>query len=474
MKRNPLLLPLLALLVAGPALADSLAAKTPYSHKDAFEHYEGTKTCLACHEREATTFFHSQHYQWKAPAPGIVDSKGRQLGKINTINDFCTSPMANWIGIVKNGRGDSLSQGCSKCHAGLGRLPEEKISRTQLENIDCLICHAGGYQRDLYGSEKEGWQWKPILWKNPEGLDSVSKRITLPKKTHCLRCHAGSGGGPNYKRGDLEYTLAEAPRDFDVHLSKEGADLSCIDCHAGGDHRVVGRGADLSGTDSPAETLRCGSGKCHPAAPHGIEVLDRHAKRVDCTVCHIPDFARVDATDMVRDWSKGQWHEDKQRWTATITLEKNVRPVLAWWNGKSRATLLGEAPVRLADGRIGMMLPEGSRSDPSAKIHAFKLHKGKMPVLDGKGWIVPIVVEEFFADGKIDDGVRKAALGTYKIRDAKFSWVDTVRYMGIFHEVKPAKAALACLDCHGEKGRVDWKGLGYDRDPMTACFASSH
>ena len=90
-----------------------------YSHQEYFEHYEGTKTCLQCHEDEAKSFFHSQHYQWKAAAPNVVDSKGKELGKINMINDFCTNPVPNWIEKILNDKGKVLELGCSKCHAGL-------------------------------------------------------------------------------------------------------------------------------------------------------------------------------------------------------------------------------------------------------------------------------------------------------------------------------------------------------------------
>ena len=62
----------------------------------------------------------------------------------------------------------------------------------------------------------------------------------------------------------------------------------------------------------------------------------------------------------------------------------------------------------------------------------------------------------------------------YGIADAEYEWVDTTRYMGIFHEVPPATQALACLDCHGRGGRLTWKELGYDGDPLTHLMASSH
>ena len=46
--------------------------------------------------------------------------------------------------------------------------------------------------------------------------------------------------------------------------------------------------------------------------------------------------------------------------------------------------------------------------------------------------------------------------------------------MGIFHAVQPAENALGCLDCHGPDGRLDWRGLGYDADPLAAALSPSH
>jgi hypothetical protein len=54
----------------------------------------------------------------------------------------------------------------------------------------------------------------------------------------CLRCHAASGGGPNFKRGDIEYALKDPPRDLDVHMSADGHDMDCVACHGGDKHRV--------------------------------------------------------------------------------------------------------------------------------------------------------------------------------------------------------------------------------------------
>ncbi len=455
---------LVALVLISLAADPVSAAKRTYSHQEYFEHYEGTATCLACHGEEAADFFHSQHYQWRGQAPNVINADGQMLGKLNTMNDFCTNPLPSWIGNAVNEDGKVIAQGCSKCHAGLGLKPEQEISRAQLENIDCLICHASGYRRDAYQDETGAWEWRPILWKNERGMDSVSKRITQPKRKSCLRCHSGAGGGPNYKRGDLEYILGECDADYDVHMGTDGQDMACAACHGGTNHRMRGRGADLSGTDNPNDPLMCGS--CHDAKPHGIAALDHHTDKLDCTVCHIPDFARTDPTDMVRDWSTPKHHPEAKKYSATITFGQNMEPVYAWFNGNSRLSKMGEKVKRGKDGSVPIMIPEGRRKDKHSKLYAFKLHRAKLPVLKDEQWLIPIAVDEFFIDGDIDKAVAEGAAAAYGIHDPDFEWVETTRYMGIFHGVRPAAQALQCLDCHREGGRMDWKGLGYKKDPL--------
>lgn len=456
---------LLGALSLGMALNGYAGQK--YSHQEYFEHYEGTKTCLQCHEDEAKSFFHSQHYQWKAAAPNVVSSHGKELGKINMVNDFCTNPLPNWIEKTLNDKGKVLELGCSKCHAGRGLVPSEDMSQQQMENMDCLICHAHGYRRDLYTNDAGKLEWKPILWKNKEGLDSVAKRISKPTKVMCLRCHAGSGGGPNFKRGDIEYYLSDADYDFDVHMDVDGNDMNCIDCHAGADHKIPGPGADIAGDEMPEKNILCDNPDCHGNAPHKQALLNKHAKRVFCTACHIPEFAKEDATNMKRDWSAGHWDEAKGKYTYAGTFEKNVIPAYTWWNGKDvTMQMAGEAVKTDAEGRIMVAVPVGSRQDPNSRIFAFKKYEAVMPVLKDKKWILPIQTGDFYKTGDMDASVREATKELYGIKDAQFDWMPTIHYMGLFHEVTPAYSALRCLDCHGPDTRLDWKALGYDHDPL--------
>ena len=442
----------------------------PNRHQDRFEHYEGTKTCLECHEEEALSFFDSQHYQWRGGTPDVVNTGDAEtLGKLTMVNDFCTNPGGSqWIGRVFNEEGKTLAKGCSGCHAGLGKLPGKDPTPEQLENIDCLMCHASGYRRDLYATDNGEWEWRPILHENQEGLDSVSKRIDLPNRAICLRCHAASGGGPNFKRGDIEYALKDPDYEHDVHMSSKkegGQDLWCIDCHTDDTHthRVIGRGVDMSATDRPDKSIDCSSA-CHQGLTHATADIDKH-QRLSCPTCHIPEFAKDDPTDMFRDWSTIYFSEKKGKYMYTQELEYDVEPVYAWFNGSSFVLVPGKPVQRNDKGELTMILPQGDRNDPTAKIAPFKLHRGVLPVLTEKQWIAPVLTEEVYRHGDANKAVREGIHELYGIEDADFTWEKTIRYMGIYHAIPPSGDALECVDCHSTGGRMRWRELGYESDP---------
>jgi hypothetical protein len=214
---------------------------------------------------------------------------------------------------------------------------------------------------------------------------------------------------------------------------------------------------------------------CHDSEPHAKALLNQHSARVDCTVCHIPTFARDEPTDLRRDWSNVHFSEEKGKFAPDITAEANVVPTLAWYNGTSHMQLPQTAVQKNAAGYVKMAIPQGSIDDPDAKISAFKVHLARLPVLDEKNWLLPITVDELYVHGDVDRAVREATEALYGIHDAQFSWTDTIRYMKINHGVQPAEYALGCLDCHGPDGRLDWAALGYTGgDPMADCLEPSN
>lgn len=436
-------------------------------HQGFVQSFDGTKTCLACHEEQAKHAFGSIHYQWKAPAPNIVNSSGQKIGKINSTNDFCTNPSFQWIGILTNAQGKVIGNGCSKCHAGLGLKPSETMSREQLENIDCLVCHASNYRREVVKQSDGALAWMPVARNNPELMTNIAQNVGKPANLNCLSCHVGSGGGLNFKRGDLETAHLNPTRDFDVHM---GSRMQCIQCHKFTEHKVEGAGTQMSGMDWPANAQRPQCESCHKGAFHKVAALNRHASSVACTTCHIPDFARKDPTDMRRDWSKAEEVKGEGRFEPHIEFAKNVRPAYAWWNGTGTVALLGEPAKPGPNGKVSMYRPEGSIADPKSKISPFKYHTGKLPVETASGMMIPVQVGPTFRAGNTMASAIGGAKGFRgkELTAQDISYVEVDRWMGIFHEVVPKAKALACADCHvATGGRLDWKALGYKGDPMT-------
>ena len=423
--------------------------------------YEGTKSCIECHDEEAADVFKSIHYQWSAEAPNISNAKGRRIGKLNSTNNFCTNPSVSWIGILTNNDGKVIGNGCSKCHVGLGLKPEPQMTQAQLENIDCLVCHSPNYRRDVVKKPDGTLAWQPKAINNPEQMLSIAQHISKPTNEVCMRCHVGSGGGMNFKRGDIETAHAGADRDFDVHM---GSNMQCIQCHKFKDHQVVGAGTQMSGKDLPEARGQCEN--CHKGRLHAKAENDRHGKRVYCTTCHITVFAQHDRTDMRRDWSQAEAVAGEGRFEPKIEFQKDVKPVYTWWNGTGEIALLNEAVRVGPNGKVGMYVPNGSRKDPKARIYAFKYHTAKVPIDTTTGMLIPIQVGPVFKTGKIEAGVKGGAKAWFGRDVEKVGWVETERYMGLFHEVQPSKRALGCRDCHeGGKG-LDWKALGYPGDPV--------
>lgn len=442
------------LTLSNAAFASGEGALVENEHRNHVQRYEGTKTCLACHEKEGRAAHRSIHYQWKAETPNLLNAGGAQLGKINVLNDFCTNPSISWIARVQNADGKVIAKGCSACHAGLGLKPSPEATPAQLENVDCLICHSSTYRRDLADGPNGQLSWAPAM--SPAELLTAAQNPQLPDTATCLRCHAASGGGVNFKRGDLEAAALKS-RDFDVHL---GSSMTCLQCHKSKDHQFVGAGSQMAGQDVQGKE-QCAT--CHDGrAAHRDPVLAKHVARVACTTCHVPSFAKDKPTDMHRDFSRAELTHDKTKYEPVITFVKDVKPVYAWWNGKGTIAM-PDAPVARDGKPVRLYAPAGSRTDAGAKIYPFKLHTANMPVDAASRKLIPVKVGILFKSGNVEAAIREG--GKAAGIDVKgIEYVKAERYMSIFHEVVPKAKAVTCAECHGG-GRMDWKVLGYERDP---------
>jgi hypothetical protein len=243
-----------------PPPPDVVLINGPIAAHNTITAYNGPSTCIACHQKEATEMLQSLHVKWSGPTPELSNTNGAELGKAKGgINTFCTYAM-------------SSKSACFNCHVRAdGNAPD----LAKAEDVDCLMCHNDTYQRTFvtdpsttqtvtnvlgqvktYVFGKEDAQGNyitvPDFAKMPAGtaMVNVARTVHMPTTKSCLRCHATAGGGDWTKRGDMGLNSATATVDQDVHLAKDGANLSCTSCHAALNHKLAGRGIDLRGTEA--------------------------------------------------------------------------------------------------------------------------------------------------------------------------------------------------------------------------------
>jgi hypothetical protein len=432
------------------------------SHAGRFAAYEGTKTCLTCHESAAIAFHGSVHYQWSGDASESTGLSTPMAGKMGGINDFCIYPDINWLKKLNaaDGSGQQVDGGCARCHTGLGLRPSATATREQLENIDCLICHAPGYKRTLE-LVNGSWMFAPDTAKMTVSLLQAAVDLRKPGKDACLNCHSKAGGGDNFKRGDLSEAHRSATTSLDVHLapaSQGGAGLECTGCHTTIGHRIAGRGVDMRERDTQTP-VECSN--CHSTMPHDSSRLNSHTARVACNVCHVPVFAKAAPTDMRRDWSlPGEVSPATRLWEPNMVMQTNVSPVYRFFNGRSRFYEFGTPAVPDANGRVLMAGPLGSRNEPGARITAMKRHEGRQPIDPVTRVLLPLKIGIFFETGVVADAVTAGVAAMPGWPNNGFAFAETERYMGVYHEVAPKEQALACSSCHGGR-RLDFAALGY-------------
>jgi octaheme c-type cytochrome (tetrathionate reductase family) len=443
----PVLVTALACLYASPAAAvpdHSKFVKGPLATGS-----DATKQCLKCHSKEADAIMETQHWTWERLQK--VNGKEIELGKINSINNFCTSTPTNRVH-------------CSECHIGYG-WRDAKFDFKDKTKVDCLVCHdtTGTYKKDgnNAGEVEDGVK---ILF--------VAQHVGKPVREDCGACHFYGGGGDAVKHGDLDSSLSYPERTEDVHMSPDGQNFMCQDCHQTSHHIVPG--ANMATSPDGKGAFDCT--ECHEAAPHKESLLNKHTAAVACQTCHIPFFARGEVpTQMDWDWSTAGKEVNLsskagvtyRKTMGTLTWKKNVVPAYAWFNGKSGVYLRGEKmdpskPTRLT-------WPLGDIHDPNAKIHPFKVHTGKQ-IYDTVNNIF-ITAHIYGKDGfwSTFDWASAAKIGmasTGLPYSGHYGFAPTEMYWRVDHMVAPKEQALQCLDCHGDHGRMDWKALGYQGNPI--------
>jgi octaheme c-type cytochrome (tetrathionate reductase family) len=429
-----------------------------------------TKVCLECHAKAADEVMASKHWTWELPDP---HSK-KMLGKQNVLTSFS-------LGIQSN------NPVCSACHVGYG-WKDNNFDFTAQENVDCLVCHdtTGAYRKQsgMAGHPPVVAMEFPASSGNvvkPVDLKKVAQNVDKPSRDNCGACHFHGGGGDGVKHGDLDSSLAAPEKDVDVHMDALGLDFSCTECHKTTQHQVAGsryaltakddHGALMRGSKDGRNPATCQA--CHGNAPHKMARLNRHADKLACQACHIPQYARGGiATKLTWDWSaagrkdkEGQplvekdadGHVVYDAKKGSFTYGENMVPDYFWFNGKVEHLTVSDKidPAK----PVPLNRFEGSPVDGESRIWPFKVMHATQPYDK-----VHMTMLKAHTTGNDEDSYgksldwHKAVTRGMQDADKPFSgqmgFVETEMSWPITHMVSPKEQALSCVACHGAENRL--------------------
>ncbi|MDJ0739965.1 MAG: tetrathionate reductase family octaheme c-type cytochrome [Gammaproteobacteria bacterium] len=407
-----------------------------------------TRACLECHPQSASDIMKTAHWNLvgdEVAVPG--HDQPTRIGKRNLINNFCIGIRSNW-------------PGCTSCHIGFG-WEDDSFDLSDETLVDCLVCHeqTGTYHKDAGDA---GWPAADV------DLLAAARSVGLPTRSNCGACHFMAGGGNAVKHGDLDESLLFPNPEIDVHMGRLG--FHCIDCHQAEDHLPPGRLLTVSVDDS--NRLHCTA--CHKGADlHGNRRIDSHLERIACQTCHIPFMAVKEGTKLSWDWSEAGRDlpiTDEHLYLkikGRFTWVKGARPEYAWYNGTGKRYLLGDKIDPASVTQIAA--PLGSKDDPAAKIHPFKIHRGRQVYdVEHRHFILPHVYGDkgFWTRFDWDEALRIGSEVTGLAFSGRYDFAATEMYIPQNHMVVDKQRALRCPDCHGESSAFDWEALGYAADPL--------
>ncbi len=418
------------------------ALQKPFSSPQAV-----TSACISCHTERHKEVMMSSHWNWERVS--YIEGRGvSYLGKKNLLNNFCIGSNTN-------------EQSCAKCHIGFG-MTNDHFDFNNAVNVDCMVCHDNS-EEYLKGSALAGYPDRKV------NLTKVAQSVGSPKKANCGACHFYSGGGNNVKHGDLEEAILTSTRDIDVHMASNGMNLECIACHRAPNHKMLGKLYSVSSSNIDRSTCE----SCHSASPHFDQLLNKHFAKVSCQACHIPTYAKANATKMSWKWSKAgklkdgkPFHIDNKDGNHTylstkgeFKWAKNVKPDYVWFNGTADHYILGDLVSTIP---VQMNTLNGSYDDPSSKIIPVKIHRGdQIYDKENKYLIQPHLYAPQVGDSAFwqdFDWNLASASGMKRVGlpySGKYDFVETEMYWPINHMVATSDKALSCHECHTRKeGRL--------------------
>lgn len=406
-----------------------------------------TEACLRCHNETHKEVMASSHWNWERSA--YVEGRGiASAGKKNVMNNFCIGTNSN-------------QQSCAKCHIGYG-MSNDHFDFNNARNVDCMVCHDNS-EEYIKGASAAGYPDRNV------NLTKVAQSVGMPTRNNCGSCHFMGGGGNNVKHGDLENAQLSCSREVDVHMGTNGMNLNCVACHTAENHVIKGKLYSVSPDNSNRATCE----QCHTSTPHLTDVLNRHGSKIACQTCHIPIYAKENATKMSWKWSDAGRLKDGKPFEeedsmgnhnylsikGSFVWKKNVTPDYVWFNGTAEQYLLGDSITSIP---VQMNKLFGSHDDRHSKIIPVKIHVGDQiydkvynrliqPKLYGPQKGDSAFWNDFDWPKAAAAGMKNAGLPF----SGEYGFVETQMYWPINHMVAPKEQSVGCAECHTQhNGRL--------------------
>ncbi|MGF7141173.1 tetrathionate reductase family octaheme c-type cytochrome [Roseimarinus sediminis] len=407
-----------------------------------------TEACISCHTERHKEIMNSAHWNWERVS--YIEGRGVEAaGKRNVVNNFCIGAQTN-------------EQSCAKCHIGYG-MTNDHYDFNNARNVDCMVCHDNSEEYHK-GVSMAGYPDRSV------NLSKVAQSVGQPKKNNCGSCHFNGGGGNNVKHGDLEQALLGCSREVDVHMGANGMDMSCTECHTAENHQLLGRLYSVSSENTQRATCE----QCHTNTPHFDPIINRHNAKVSCQACHIPEYAKVNATKMEWKWSDAgkleegaPFHTEDEMGNhdylsikGSFKWEKNVQPDYMWFNGTADHYILGDT-IKSNPVIINPLF--GSHDDGESKIIPVKIHRGDQIydkvhniLIQPRLWAAEKGDSAFWMDFDWDKAAEAGMKQIGLPYSGEYGFIETEMYWPVNHMVAPKDQSVSCAECHtrSDEGRL--------------------
>jgi hypothetical protein len=205
---------------------------------------------------------------------------------------------------------------------------------------------------------------------------------------------------------------------------------------------------------------------CHTAFPHEDDLMNEHTIKIDCKTCHIPAYAKVNATKMYWDWSTACNLKDGNPYFESDSMgnqsymsekgsfvwKKNVAPEYAWFNGTADHYLLTDK-IDTVPVQINTLF--GSYNDRESKIIPKKVHRGLQPrdtklnnIIQAKLWDAEKGKGALWVDFDWQKSLKAGMDYLGLPYSGQYDFVNTEMHFPVSHMVSTKENVVSCNECH--------------------------